>query len=92
MAVVLVRGLASIVTLALVRLREMPIIWSGGSTRWLLLGAAALDALGYITYNVGLDRSSLAITAPWPQRIRWGPLRWRGGCYVSGQAAFKWSV
>lgn len=64
LAVVLVRGLSSLVTLALVRLREMPIIWPGGSTRWLLLGAAALDALGYITYNVGLDRASLATTAP----------------------------
>ncbi len=64
LAVVLVRGLSSIVTLALLRLREMPIIWPAGSTRWLLLGAAALDALGYIIYNMGLDRASLAITAP----------------------------
>ena len=64
MAVVLVRALSSMVTLALVRFRKMPIIWPGGSTRWLLLGAAALDALGYITYNVGLDRASLTVTAP----------------------------
>jgi drug/metabolite transporter (DMT)-like permease len=64
LAVVLVRLLSSIVALGLVRLRKMPIIWPDGSTSWMLLGAAALDALGYITLNVGLDRSSLTITAP----------------------------
>jgi drug/metabolite transporter (DMT)-like permease len=62
--VVLVRGLSSVVTLGLVRLRKMPVIWPDGSTRWMLLGTAVLDALGYITLNVGLARVSLTIIAP----------------------------
>ena len=35
-----------------------------GAGWWLLLGAALLDAAGYVAYNVGLDRAPLALIAP----------------------------
>ena len=65
LAVLAVRSLASLVSLGYLRVRGAALTWP--ATRVgvsLLLGAAFLDAIGYVAYNVGLERSSLVLTAP----------------------------
>jgi drug/metabolite transporter (DMT)-like permease len=65
LAVLAVRSLASLVSLGYLRVRGAALAWP--ATRVgvaLLLGAAFLDAIGFVAYNVGLERSSLVLTAP----------------------------
>ena len=65
LAVLAVRSLASLVSLGYLRVRGAALTWP--ATRVgvsLLLGAAFLDAIGFVAYNVGLERSSLVLTAP----------------------------
>ncbi len=65
LAVLTARALASIVTLGLIRARSMALIWP--STRfgvWVLVGAASLDAAGFVTYNIALDRAPVVVVAP----------------------------
>lgn len=65
LAVVLVRGLSSMGLWAYMRLAHAPINLPVGGTAWrLLLSAAALDAFGYVAYNIGLDRAPLTLIAP----------------------------
>jgi drug/metabolite transporter (DMT)-like permease len=65
LAVLTVRALASMVTLGLMRARSTALTWP--STRlgvWVLVGAASLDAAGFVTYNIGLERAPVVLIAP----------------------------
>ena len=65
LAVLIARTLASLVTLGFMRARAIAVVWP--STRfgvWVLVGAATLDAAGFVTYNVGIDRAPVVLVAP----------------------------
>lgn len=64
-AVLMSRALASIVTLGFMRFRS--IIPTFPSSRFgisMLLFAAVLDAAGFVTFNIGLDRAPVVLIAP----------------------------
>jgi drug/metabolite transporter (DMT)-like permease len=65
LAVLTARALASMVTLSFMRARSIALRFP--STRFgisVLLGAAGLDAAGFVTYNIGLDRAPVVLIAP----------------------------
>jgi drug/metabolite transporter (DMT)-like permease len=65
LAVLTARAIASVVTLGAMRARSLALNWP--STRfgvWVLISAASLDAAGYVTYNIGLDRAPVVLIAP----------------------------
>ena len=65
LAVLTARALGSMVTLGFMRLRS--IVLTFPSSRFgvlMLLGAASLDAAGFVTYNIGLDRAPVVLIAP----------------------------
>lgn len=65
LAVLLARALASVVTFGFMKARALALVWP--STRFgvlILLAAAGLDAAGFVTYNIGLDRSPVVLIAP----------------------------
>ena len=65
LAVVLVRTLSSVGLWVFMRLAHSKVVLPAGGHAWrLLLWAATLDALGYVAYNVGLDRAPLTLIAP----------------------------
>ena len=65
LAVLLARALASAVTLIFMRARSIALRFP--STRFgvlVLVGAALLDAAGFVTYNVGLEHAPVVLIAP----------------------------
>ncbi len=65
LAVLTARALGSLVTLSFMRARSIALRFP--STRFgisVLLGAAGLDAAGFVTYNIGLDRAPVVLIAP----------------------------
>ena len=38
--------------------------WPTADVRWVVIGAAILDSLAYVTYNVGFEHAGLSIVAP----------------------------
>jgi drug/metabolite transporter (DMT)-like permease len=65
LAVLTARALASVVTLGLMRARSLALTWP--STRmgvWVLVGAALLDAVGFVTYYIGVERAPVVLIAP----------------------------
>ena len=53
------------VTVGYMRTKGIAMRWPSGRNAVLVLcGAAALDALGFVAYNVGIDRASLVVIAP----------------------------
>ncbi len=64
-AVLSVRVLSSLAVWAYLRARAVRVRWPAtGPALRLLVGAAVLDAAGYVAYNIGLDRAPLTIIAP----------------------------
>lgn len=65
LAVLLVRTLSLIPTLALITARKERLHLPKGGTGLLLLGVAGLlDASGFISYNIGVDAAPIALVAP----------------------------
>jgi drug/metabolite transporter (DMT)-like permease len=65
LGVLTARALASMVTLGLMRARSLVLTWP--STRLgvrILVCAALLDAGGFVTYNIGLERAPVVLIAP----------------------------
>jgi drug/metabolite transporter (DMT)-like permease len=65
LGVFLVRAAGSLGFWAFMRLGRIRVVSPKDGLGWrLLLATALLDALGFVAYNVGLERASLAFTAP----------------------------
>jgi drug/metabolite transporter (DMT)-like permease len=65
LAVLMTRTLGSAVIWGLMRARSLALTWpSTRMTVWVLLGAASLDAAGFITYYIGLERAPVVLIAP----------------------------
>ncbi|MDA1035711.1 MAG: DMT family transporter [Chloroflexi bacterium] len=65
LAVLTARAVSVVVTAGYMNTRGIGIRWPSGRTAGLVLASAAfLDALGFVAYNIGIDRVSLVVIAP----------------------------
>lgn len=64
-AVLSARAVGSVVTLGYMRVSKIAFRLPVGRRAWLIMASAAfLDALGFVAYNIGIERVSLVVIAP----------------------------
>lgn len=65
LAVLTARALATVVTAGYMKTKGIAFRWPSGRTAGVVLVSAGfLDALGFVAYNIGIDRVSLVVIAP----------------------------